>query len=237
MTGDALATAEAVVAACRILTGERLTEAFGHVSARIGDGRILISPAGPGLVSGTDDLLEVQLDHAGAASPAVPGEVHIHLSVYRARPDVSGVCRFHPPGGMAFSTLGAELLPTTSYGAFVGPRVPVHATSGLARSPAAGDAVAATLGAGAAVLLRGFGAVTVGACVEEATVRAVFLEREAVTSLAARGAGGGAPLEKDVVEPFSGDGELGHLQMQRAWAYYCRRHVSTPQSGNDTRGR
>jgi ribulose-5-phosphate 4-epimerase/fuculose-1-phosphate aldolase len=236
MTDNVLTTAETLAAACRILAGEGLSEAFGHVSARIGDRRILISPAGPGLVTGAGDLLEVELDGASAPGPAVPREVHIHLGVYRARPDVGGVCRFHPPGGMAFSTLGAELLPTTAYGAFVGPRVPVQATSGLVRSAAAGDALAATLGTGAAVLLRGFGAVTVGAGVEQAAVRAVFLEREATTWLAARAAGGGAPLDADVMEPFSG-GELGRLQMQRAWAYYRRRHETTPRSSGDTRGR
>lgn len=223
MTNSSSATPETVVSACRILAGEGLSEAFGHVSARVGDERITISPAGPGLVRGVEDLLEVGLDMAEDPQSAVPREVHVHLGIYRARPDVGGVCRFHPPNGMAFSTLGVDLVPTTAYGAFVGPRVPVHDTAGLARSPAAGDALAVSLGTRSAVLMRGFGAVTVGATVAEAAVRAVFLEREAAAWVAAGRAGGGKALDPEVVDPFSG-GELGRQQMHRAWAYYSRRH-------------
>src|SRR6266540_1918483 len=105
--------ADLLLAACRVLDGEGLTEAFGHVSARDGGSLLLTPRVGPGLVGSVEELLRV--DGSGALLAGdpdlVPGEAALHYAVYRARPDVACVCRFHGPAGLAFSTLGRPLRP------------------------------------------------------------------------------------------------------------------------------
>ncbi len=77
----------AVLAACRVLSFFRIVEGFGHVSARVGAERILITPRRAlGLVTEAE---LVELDHDGrqvAGEGRPPLEVPMHLAVYRRRP-------------------------------------------------------------------------------------------------------------------------------------------------------
>jgi ribulose-5-phosphate 4-epimerase/fuculose-1-phosphate aldolase len=214
-----------LVAGCAILDGEGLTTAFGHLSARVAREAILISGnVGPGLVDDAAGLLTIDTNGTVLDGDPVllPGETAIHLRVFRRRDDVASVCRFHGPSCLAWSTLGRPLPAVIGMGLFLGSSVPWFDTSSTVRDATHADALAACLGGGAAVLLRGFGAVTVGRSVSEAVVRAWLLERSAAAALAASPIGEPMPYPGSAAEPFAaGDGPAA-AQVRRAWSYLRR---------------
>lgn len=221
-----------IVAACRVLDGEGLTEAFGHVSARLDDGSILITPrVGPGLVGDAAELLRVDADGAvlDGDEELLPGEAALHLGAYRARADIGAVVRMHGPSCLAASTALEALPAVCGVGMFCGHAVPVHDVAITVTTPEGGDAVAKALGDGAAIALRGFGQVTVGADVRAALARAVFLERNASALLG--GAAVGTPREYDAVaaEAFLAAGPARREQIERSWTYWTTRHRGGPR--------
>lgn len=216
-----------VVAACRILDGEGLTEAFGHVTARDEDGTLLLTPrVGPGLVEDPSQLLRLDADgEVVEGDPAlVPGEVALHLGAYRAREDIGAVVRFHGPSCLAASTVLDALPAVAGVGMFCGSSVPVHDVSITVTSPEGGDAVAAALGDRAAIALRGFGQVTVGDDVRTALARAVFLERNAAALVAAGALGTPRVYDTVAVDAFLAAGAARREQIERSWTYWTNRH-------------
>jgi ribulose-5-phosphate 4-epimerase/fuculose-1-phosphate aldolase len=209
---------------CAILDREGLTTAFGHLSVRTGDDVIISGNCGPGLVSGSQDVLT--LDRAAAVldgdAALLPGETAIHLRILAQRRDVASVCRFHGPACLAFSTLGRPLPATIGMGLFLGAEVPWFDTSTTVTTAEHGDRLAAALGSAPAVLLRGFGAVTVGRSIRESVARAWLLERSAAATLAAGATGQPLGYEAEAAAPFlSGDGPAAR-QTERLWNYLLR---------------
>jgi ribulose-5-phosphate 4-epimerase/fuculose-1-phosphate aldolase len=102
--------------------------------------------------------------------------------------------------------------------------VPVFEKVGLIRSRALGDEVAAALGQGRAMLLRGHGANVAEVDVRRATIGACFLEEAADLQLRALAAAGG---RNELLRAFTAE-EAGRVQDQidaagpvnRAWEYY-----------------
>jgi L-fuculose-phosphate aldolase len=77
----------------------------GNISARLDGDMVLITPTGvsKGFMS-PEDLIVVDLDGnlvQGTKKPS--SESHMHLQIYRARPDVEGVCHAHPPYATGFA--------------------------------------------------------------------------------------------------------------------------------------
>src|SRR5207302_6098839 len=149
-----------VIPAARALASEGLVDAFGHVSARSGDGFALTPPRPLGTLTAQDGLVDVSLD-ADQLPDGAPREAWIHLEIYRRRPDVGAVCRAQPEAVNAAAGAGVAILALHGQGAFVGALVPVHDDARLVRDGELAAAVAAKLGNGDAVVLRGNGAVTV----------------------------------------------------------------------------
>jgi HCOMODA/2-hydroxy-3-carboxy-muconic semialdehyde decarboxylase len=177
--------------AARALARNGLAHAYGHVSIRIDDGHFLVSPPQP--------LATVKAEDAGVVVPldgplpdrALP-EVRIHREIYRQRTDVGGVCRFQSPAVMALSALGETPRVLHGLGAYFAPSPPLWPDVLLVRDDESAVKVAATLGDRAAIVLRGNGAVTAGASLQEAAAFAFFLEDAArieLTLLPARAAG------------------------------------------------
>jgi ribulose-5-phosphate 4-epimerase/fuculose-1-phosphate aldolase len=163
-----------------------LVEAFGHVSARIEHGVVITSvrPLGSAVA---DDVVICDHDGVPRAGPGdeLPLETALHLAVYHARPDVGAICRGHPPSVVVWGTGTAELPLRHGLGALAGTTVRVHPDIGLVTDHDRGAAVARTLGADHAVLLRANGALAVGADLSEAAARLYFLEERARVALAA----------------------------------------------------
>lgn len=205
-----------LLAAGRALAAERLVTAFGHVSARTSAGAARITPPQPlGSLRGDTRLLELSLER-DELPPGAPGEAWIHWAVYRARPDVNAVCRAQPSCATACGVGGRPIRALHGQGAFLGKEVPVHEDARLVRSQELGVAVAERLGGGSAVLLRGNGAVTVGATVGEAVARMWVLEASARINLAAPDA---HPLDP---EEFAAWAQVAPEILERIWRYLTR---------------
>jgi HCOMODA/2-hydroxy-3-carboxy-muconic semialdehyde decarboxylase len=205
-----------VAEAAHVLARLGLVTAFGHVSARVG-GAMLITPAADLAGVSADGLIEVPLEAgalpAGALPAGAPAEAWAHLAVYRQRPDADAVARAQPPSAFAAAAVAAgagagagagAIRPLHGQGAWLGERVPVHDDARLLRSPALADAAAASLPDGEALLLRGNGALTLGATPGLAVARMWLLSVACQAFLDARGAGGEAvtPLRPAEVESW-----------------------------------
>jgi HCOMODA/2-hydroxy-3-carboxy-muconic semialdehyde decarboxylase len=209
-----------VITACGVLNHFRIAEGFGHVSARVGKNRILITPRRAlGLVSKVD-LVELELggiQRAGAASP--PLEVAMHLEIYRRRPDVMAIARGHPRHIAAYACAGEPLRVAHGFGANLGPVVPIFPEPFLIGDAAMAKRLADVLGDGEAVILQSNGMLAVGQSVAHACVQALFMEETAKAQLMAQGAG----LELKFYSPADAARRHGNDRVHeplRAWEYY-----------------
>lgn len=215
--------AERLVDSARLLSNHGLVEAFGHVSARVGPDRFLLTPrVGPGLAT-ADDLLEVDVATGESqGTGARPLETAIHLGIYRARSDVGAVARIHSFAASVLSVAGRPVQPCHYLGTILGGPAPVHPEVDLVTSDDDGEAAARTLANGTAVLLQGNGQAVVGASVEEATVRALYLDEAARLQVAAASVGEARFLDAETVrrtlpvwqDPFN---------ITRAWDFHLSR--------------
>ncbi|MFS8098916.1 class II aldolase/adducin family protein [Lentzea alba] len=165
-----------------------LVTAFGHVSALVGE-RLLITPPRP-LGSLTLSDRAMTLDRAAEELPeGTPKEAWIHLAIYRARPDVRAICRAQPETATALASANVPIRPLHGQGAFLGPEVPVFDDPRLVRDEDRAEQLAEALGDAPALLMRGNGAVTVGADVGQAVARMWLLETSARINAQAAAAG------------------------------------------------
>ena len=193
---------EDLVAANRILADQGVLDGHGHVSARHDrepDRYLLSRSLAPELVTAGDimeyDLDSRPLDPRGRAAYL---ERYIHGEVYRARPDVKAIVHHHAPSVIPFGASTVPLRPLYHMAAFLGGGVPVfdiRAAAGgptdmLVSSAALGQALAQALGAHPAVLMRGHGAVVVGASLLQAVARSVYMEIDARVAAQAIALGG-----------------------------------------------
>jgi ribulose-5-phosphate 4-epimerase/fuculose-1-phosphate aldolase len=208
-----------LVTANRILTLQEIFEGFGHVSVRSGrnpDRYLLSRSIAPGLVTAADvmefDLESRPIDQAGRS---LYSERFIHGEIYKARPDVSAVVHNHAPALIPFGITGVPLRPVYHMSSFVGAGVPTFdirrgngATDMLVSTAALGRELAATLGTGAAVLMRGHGATIVGTSLSQAVGRSVYLDLNARIQLQATALGGAITfLTPEEVEKIRAGGE------------------------------
>jgi len=201
--GSDAALRRALVEICRRLHARDLIGAGeGNVSARLGEGRFLVTPSGanksllaPGdlvLVDGSGRVLRGR----GRAST----ELRMHLAAYAARPDVAAIVHAHPITAVALTVAGVPppdgLVPEAAV--TLGPiAVAPFATPGTDEVPAA---LAPFLAHHDVFLLERHGALALGRTLEEAFDRMETLERVARIALAARLLGRCEPLPPEAVE-------------------------------------
>jgi ribulose-5-phosphate 4-epimerase/fuculose-1-phosphate aldolase len=191
MTEDALR--ERIAALGRSLFERGLTHgSTGNVSARVTDGRWLVTPTGssfgsldPGRLSLLDD------DGRLLAGDPPSKETFLHQAMYRERPRAQAVVHLHSHHAVAVSALEgvdpADVLPplTAYYVMRVGtlPLVPYHPPG----DPALADAVAAAAGRHHALLLANHGPVVAGSSLSAAADAVEELEATARLFLALNG--------------------------------------------------
>jgi len=175
-----------LVAANRILYAQGVVDAFGHVSIRTAPGAsryLLARSIAPAQVT-SGDIVEYDLDSNAVSDKRVGyRERFIHGEIYRARPDVMSVVHCHATSLIPFSISKTPLRPVYHNSAFIGQGVPVfdiHDAAGdtdmLISSNQLAGALARTLAAKPAVLMRGHGAVIVAKNLPDAVARSVYLE-------------------------------------------------------------
>lgn len=207
----------AVADAARVMARRGLVTAFGHVSARAGD-RMLITPAADLADVSAGDVLTVPID-AHALPPGAPPESWLHLAVYRRRPDVAAIARGQPPSAFAVGALTSELAPVHGQAAWLGRRVPVHPGARLLRSLELAEAAAASLDAADALVLRGNGAMAVGATPGVATARLHLVEVTCQVWLHVRAVGEPCPLDDDDVADWRA---AAQPLLERLWRHLAR---------------
>ncbi|MBI2820657.1 MAG: class II aldolase/adducin family protein [Acidobacteria bacterium] len=212
---------EQLVLANKILAGEGLIGPFGHVSMRSSDGKkFLIAKHQSANQVTPGDIVEVDLDITPeeAKQRNLYLEVFIHSSIYREHSEIHAVVHTHAPYTVALGTLRSgdnRMLPTTNPGANLGNFMPVFPDIGLVADPEKGLKIARALQGQNGVLLRGHGAVVVGKSLEQAVLRAIYLEFEARAQMTSRSAG----------EPVSYTAEESDIfkqtqAVEHAWHYY-----------------
>jgi HCOMODA/2-hydroxy-3-carboxy-muconic semialdehyde decarboxylase len=181
-----------VAEAARVLARLGLVTAFGHVSARAGDS-MLITPAADLAGVTAASVLEVPL--AVRALPAgAPAEAWAHLALYRARPDAAAIARAQPAAAFAVAAVTTVMVPVHGQAAWLGESVPVYGDAALLRSADRAERAASCLPAGEALLLRGNGALTLGAAPGLAVTRMWLLAAACDVYLSALSASGAGPV-------------------------------------------
>lgn len=172
---------EALVLACRIAGSEGLVYGFGHISARIpGTDRYLIPRTVAPADTTAEDILTVDLQGTVVEGKGTPRfENWIHTCIYRVRPDVGSVSHVHPEYVIILSSTGTRIQPVHNFGAVFPQGVGLYRKAGLIDNEELGAEVADALGMAPALMLRGHGAVVVGADVVDATLRSIYLEEAA----------------------------------------------------------
>jgi len=193
-----------LVAAYRILAAHGVIDAYGHVSLRSPHNpqRYYVARSiAPELVKEADlieyDLDSRPIDERGRESVR---ERFIHGEIYKTRPEVTSVVHNHSPSVVPFSVTGVPMRAIFHMAAFVGEGLPNFeirdvkpGSDLLVKDPFLGQALAKTLGAKPASLMRGHGAVVVGENLPRAVGRSVYLELSArlqMQAMALAGPGG-----------------------------------------------
>jgi len=215
-----------VAAANRIIERFGLSNAFGHVSARIPGTGTFYFPTrrSPGLAD-ENNLLVLDTDGNVLSGEGTPNsELWIHARVYAARPDVGGIVHAHPPACICLTQIGQSLRVLHNQGGGFADGVPEYERIGLIRSRELGDALARRLGAGVAVMMRGHGVTTALADVRTATVAACFLEESAGLQLRMLASAGGDAGRLRVYTQEEAErvrDQLAPRVVERAWEYYA----------------
>ena len=219
-----------VAEAANVLARLGLVTAYGHVSARAQDA-MLITPAADLADVTASQVIAVPLAAAPPLPVGVPAEAWAHLALYRVRPDVAAIARAQPVSGFAAAATTTALVPLHGQAAWLGETIPVHDSAALLRSPELAERAARTLAAGEALLLRGNGAITLGASPGLAVARMWVLAAACDVYLAARGVreamGTGfgtpysvTPLSADEIASWRG---VGDELLPRLWQHLRRR--------------
>jgi L-fuculose-phosphate aldolase len=217
-----------VVLANRILERFGLAHAFGHASARIpGTDRFLIPPRRSPAFADERTLLTLDFDCKLLAGKGVPNsEAWIHARIYAARPDVGGVVHAHPSGCICLAGISEPHRIIHNHGGAFLDGVASYDRIGLIRTRDLGDALARTLGARVAVMMRGHGITTATSEIRGATVAALYLEESARLQLAMLSAAGGdatriRAYDRDEAERVSD--QLAGPMLERAWDYFAEK--------------
>jgi ribulose-5-phosphate 4-epimerase/fuculose-1-phosphate aldolase len=206
-----------VVMVCKALQKQRLLDGYGHVTARLADGRILSTPhMPPGKVSARDliiiDAQGNKLEGAGEPN----GETAMHTSIYKSRPDVQCILHYHPDELVIVAASGQGIKVIANCGVDFYRGTPIYDSPLLIRNHQLGDKVAATLGDRCAVLLRGHGGTVVANDLDTLLRRGIDFVRSAKIQIMA------APL--GAVKTHSLE-ECEQMAAGRGQANASRRHV------------
>ncbi len=216
---------EQIAACTRLLVHEGIIDFSGHVSVRLpGTDRVLIQPRDTSRAALTaDDLLVVDLDGRlldGDEPP--PSETALHLCVYRARPDAVAVCHGHPTFSTLFGCVEAPFLPLRNF-AYRFADLPVHPDTTHIRTVEQGEAVARTLGAHRACLLRAHGTVVAAPSVEELFMDCLDLEENARALVYGSALGPLRPLTPEEVRALAESYGRSGYRAAKVWEHYLHK--------------
>jgi HCOMODA/2-hydroxy-3-carboxy-muconic semialdehyde decarboxylase len=210
-----------LVEAAHVLSRLGLVTAYGHVSARAGTSMLITPAADLGTVT-EPAVVEVPLA-ASSLPQAAPAEAWAHLALYRARPDAGSIAPAQPASAFTAGATTTSLTPLHGQAAWLGESVPVHDSAHLLRSAALAERAARILPTGEALLLRGNGALTLGATPGVAVARMWLLAAACDAFVATRATGRVTPL---TVEEIASWRAVGDELLPRLWQHLRDRSLA-----------
>lgn len=177
--------------------------ADGNLSARLGDGTILITPSGAmkGFLQ-PQHLARIDIDgRVVDGGPGPSSEMGIHLVSYRERPDMRAVVHAHPPHAVALSIAEVDMqlpvIPEIIVTIGGTPTAP-YATPGTEELP---ESIRTIVRCSDTLIMKNHGAVTLGANLMDAFKKLDMVEHTAhILWLAHVVRGGVEPLPAEAVE-------------------------------------
>jgi ribulose-5-phosphate 4-epimerase/fuculose-1-phosphate aldolase len=231
MADEIAALLHELILATRILTEQKVLDAFGHVSVRHprNPQRYFMPRHRPPELAEVSDIIEMTLE----SEPVRPTELRlyservIHGEIYKARPEVNAVCHHHAHAVLPYAISGREILPVFHLAAVIGhvpfwdQRDEFGDTNMLVQKPQEGASLARALGPDWMVLMRRHGATVAGTSLRELTFRTVFgCENAALQSQAL------ALGHVDALSPGEAKLSSAHSvrppSTNRAWDYWVR---------------
>lgn len=173
----------------------------GNVSIRISENEVLSTPAGVCKGYLSSDMI-VSCDLSGCKLDGklrVSTEIQMHLSVYKARPDVKAVVHAHPPISTGFAVAGVPLNRAVLAEVVVTLGCIPLAEYGTPSTKELADSVERLVQMTDGLLLSNHGALTVGKEVFDAYYKMEVIEHFAEVSLVSRQLGGERLLPRDEV--------------------------------------
>jgi L-fuculose-phosphate aldolase len=162
-------------------------------------------------------------------------EVKMHSCIYKTHPEVQSVVHVHPRFTVVMSVLQATLVPMCQEGIQLVRRpLPVYPHVRTIQSEAEGMEVAELLGNSKAILLRGHGAATAGASLNESVMNMLQLEEQAKMNWYAYCAAGPdhQRISEELIQEISNRPKLNELpqfkdvltsgtpRVEGVWDYY-----------------
>ena len=228
------ALARKVALSCRVLAKLGMfKETTGHVSARLGDGHMLIRGRGPEetglLFTKPSDVIVADLDGRNQDKKAglkPPNEAVIHGEIYKARINAAAVVHAHPPSVVLCSMAGIELRPI--FGGY-DPNsmrlalkgIPVYPRSLTLNTVEQVHAMQQVMGDRDICILRGHGLIVVGSSVEQATLTAIKVDTLAKMNLQAASIGKVPSIPDEDIAEFQNRAGRGNSSVEGLWRYYC----------------
>ncbi len=232
---DLNASIDALITANRIVAHEDVCDSYGHVSIRHPDNPeryLLAYSRSPALVV-PEDIVTFELDGTPVdLGDRIPySERAIHGAIYEMRPDVMAVVHNHAYPVVPFTVSTIQLKPILHVAARIGDPPPTwdirdkfgDETTLLVTTMEQGRDMAATLGDGKCVLMRGHGATVAGYSVEDAVLTAIYLQVNAQIQMDAIRLGGGVEyLSQGEIDARRG-ADKEQAGFARAWEHFSRR--------------
>ena len=217
-----------VLFGARVLAA-KLDDVWGHVTVRfsdpeLGEGFLLKHLRIPSLPVDPDEVMAFGYDGMRLqGTQDDPWEVPLYTATYAARPEVNAVVHVHPPVATALASAGATIHAASHEGLEFGDGLPSFGGE-VIDTTELGAGMASTLGSHPGCMLRGHGAVLVGAGVPEAVVRAIYLERTAKQLVWASAVGTAAVLPKTIGDHITSRraGATPQLWRYLQWEEECR---------------
>ena len=161
----------------RMLESSDIIDYNGHASIRLDENRLLINIGScQRSCLTTADICEIDFEGnviSGNGKP--PLEFHLHVGIYKVRPDVKAIVHAHPKWSTFLTMTGHKYQPVYAQGTLVYP-MPLLDSPNSINNPVMAGKLADTLGERPAALMKAHGAVTVGKTIQDAFVLANYLE-------------------------------------------------------------
>ena len=216
-----------LAAATRMLNMAGILDYSGHISARIpGTNLFYIQTRNESraeVTAGSVVLCDLDCNVVeGKGKP--PSETVIHAEILRNRPDVNSVIHCHMDLAIAFTMMkDVKILPMRARANRWQSGIPMHVDPSHIKKLPQGQALAKTLGANHAALMRGHGMVLVAESVPALLTDAIHFQENANAHLQVLSAGQTpTPLSAAEMDAVNALDERDH-HVEKLWNYYVNK--------------